>query len=139
MQHLIANLEYSTESVLITSDKKNRPVLNRFAPFEAGARERLLELLHLYWRGLREPLRLFPKSSSAYAEKVTEGKEDEALAAAHRKWASAPKSWEPDWGDDAESKDAYFSLAFDVDHALEEDFEALARAVFIPPMEVMTE
>jgi exodeoxyribonuclease V gamma subunit len=139
MQHLIANLEHSTESVLITSDKKNRPVLNRFAPFEAGARERLLELLHLYWRGLREPLRLFPKSSSAYAEKVTEGKEDEALAAAHRKWASAPKSWEPDWGDDAESKDAYFSLAFDVDHALEEDFEALARAVFIPPMEVMTE
>ena len=137
IQHLIANLERPTESVLISSDKKNRPVLDQFAPFKAGARERLLELLHLYWRGLREPLRLFPRSSSAFAEKVLDGKEDEALAAAHKKWASTPRSWEPDWGDDAESKDAYFSLAFDVDHALEKDFEPLARAVFLPPLEVM--
>ena len=66
IEHLIVNCERPAESLLITADKNSQPVLERFAAVEpTAAREQLQHLLDLYWRGLREPIRLFPKSSFA--------------------------------------------------------------------------
>ena len=66
--HLIANTERATESFLITA-KDDKPVLEEFAPVEKkAAMDHLWRLLQLYWRGLREPLHLFPKSSLEFAQ-----------------------------------------------------------------------
>ncbi|HEY5036699.1 MAG TPA: exodeoxyribonuclease V subunit gamma [Chthoniobacterales bacterium] len=137
IHHLTANSKQPTESVLITNDKKRGPVLDSFAPLDREKAEtHLRELLQQYWRGLREPLRFFPKSSLVFAEKTLEKKD--ALQAARKKWEKSPSSYESDFGDPPESAQEYFRLAFrNVADPLDEEFQQLALAVFEPLLKGM--
>jgi exodeoxyribonuclease V gamma subunit len=139
INHLIANCDAGTESVLITADKENQPKLERFAPVEnEKAAEHLRQLLQLYWRGLCEPLRLFPKSSLEFARITLEPRGKDPLQMARKKWESSPASWEADHGEPPESTDAYFHLAFrNVADPLDQEFQQLAVAVFVPPLKEM--
>ena len=140
INHLLANTERATESILITADKENCPVLEPFAPVAPkDAQEHLGQLLRLYWRGLREPLRLFPRSSLAYVEQMLKPKGNRSpLEAAQAKWRRYPEAWEPDRGERPEANDRHFSFVFrNVTDPLDEEFEQLALAVFVPAMKAM--
>jgi len=137
IEHLIMNCERPTESLLITADKNSQPFPERFRSVEAtAAREQLHRLLELYWQGLREPLRLFPKTSLLFVEKeLKPSRNSTPLQAAWKKWASPPEQWEPDRGEPPESADDYFHLAFrHVADPLDEKFQQLARDIFRPPL-----
>ena len=92
--HLILNTTSPLSSVLIGKELMQvyRPVEN------SGAL--LGELLALYWRGLSEPLRLFPRSSHAFAKATIEpdGRRD-PQAQANAEWKE-------------ERLDSYIDLAF---------------------------
>ena len=70
--HLALNCTNPSSSVLIGKESMQvyRPVEDSSALLE--------DLLALYWRGLREPLRFFPRSSHAFAKETIEpeGKRD---------------------------------------------------------------
>ncbi len=135
INHLAANTERATESVLITADKETRPVLESFAAIEPkDARDHLTGLLQLYWRGLREPLRLFPRSSVAFVEQTLKPKRDRSpLEMAEAKWRRSPDFWEPDRGEKPEANDRHFRFVFrNVADPLDEEFERLSLAVFAP-------
>jgi exodeoxyribonuclease V gamma subunit len=97
-----------------------------YRPLEAP-RETLAALLEAYWRGLSQPLALFPETSYAYARAVADGKDDEqALRAA---W----KAWAPGYNKPGEREGAYVSLAFrDVAEPLGPEFRQLAEAILCP-------
>jgi exodeoxyribonuclease V gamma subunit len=85
----------------------------------AHAEEILAGLMALYRRGLREPIHFFPKSAWKYVE--TKMNPNQAAGTWHN-------SRNPDW---SESADPAYRLALrGVPNALDEDFEACARAVF---------
>jgi exodeoxyribonuclease V gamma subunit len=73
-------------------------------------------LLELYWKGLRLPLRFFPRSSFVFAES---GK----LGNARTKWGG---DWYP------ENDDPYYDLCFGDSDPLDEEFELVSRIVFEP-------
>ncbi len=131
--HLVANCAAATPSILITADKYGKPVEHNFAPLAPSlARERLQELLGLYWRGLREPLPFYPKSSLAFAEAMLNDKD--ALLAARKIWEE--KHYENDAGVPAESAEPYLALAFrNVAEPFGEDFQETTRAIFQPLLE----
>ena len=133
--HLVANCEAETPSILITADKFGKPVVQNFAPVEApAARERLQALLELYWRGLREPLPFYPKSSLAFVE--TSLTENDALAAAQKIWEK--KHYESDAGVPAESEEPYLALAFrNVAEPFDANFQETTRAIFLPILKAM--
>jgi exodeoxyribonuclease V gamma subunit len=140
INHLLANTERATESILITANKENCPVRESFAPIAPkDARENLGQLLQLYWRGLREPLRLFPRSSLAYVEQTLKPKGNRSpLEAAEAKWRHYPEAWDPDRGERPEANDRHFSFVFrNVTDPLDEEFERLAFAVFVPVMKTV--
>lgn len=140
INHLFANTGRATESILITADKENCPVLESFAPIAPkDAQEHLGQLLQLYWRGLREPLRLFPRSSLAYVEQMLKPKGNRSpLEAAQAKWRRYPEAWEPDKGEKPEADDRHFSFVFrNVTEPLDQEFEQVALAVFVPAMKAM--
>ena len=88
----------------------------------------LKELLALYWRGLREPLRFFPRSSHAFAKATIEADE--------RKDASTQANAE--WKE--EQSDDYIDLAFrNVSEPLDLEWQELALKVFEPLMKARTE
>jgi len=95
-----------------------------FAPVPAAqARVWLEDLLRLYQRGLREPLRLFPKASWAYVE--SKG----SASMARNAWARHSGSG----GSSGESLQPAHRLAWrGRDDALGGDFDAIARQVFGP-------
>ncbi|HEY3663186.1 MAG TPA: exodeoxyribonuclease V subunit gamma [Chthoniobacterales bacterium] len=135
INHLLANTERATESILITADKNNAPVRESFAALASkDAQEQLGNLLQFYWRGLREPLRLFPRSSFAYVEQMLKPKGNRSpLEAAQAKWRRSPEAWEPDKGERPEADDRHFRFVFrNVANPLDEEFEQLALAVFVP-------
>jgi exodeoxyribonuclease V gamma subunit len=139
IDHLIANCERETDSVLITAEK-GQPVLEKFAPIEKDeARQHLRDLLQHFWRGLHEPLPFFPRSSLAYVEQMLRPKGKRSpLEVAQTKWNQSPETWEPDKGERPESEDAYFRLAFrNVADPLAEEWEKLTLAVFIPPLKAV--
>ena len=62
------------------------------------------------------------------------------IEAARKKWESPPELWEPDRGEPPESTDDYFHMAFrHVADPLDEEFQQIARAVFLPPLEARRE
>ncbi len=137
IEHLMMNSERPTESILITADKNSQPFVERFnAVAPDAAIEQLRGLLKLYWSGLREPLRLFPKTSLLFVEKeLKPSRNSTPLEAAWKKWASPPEMWEADRGEPPESTDDYFHMAFrHVVDPLDEKFQQIARAVFLPPL-----
>ncbi|MEP6974310.1 MAG: exodeoxyribonuclease V subunit gamma [Spartobacteria bacterium] len=135
IHHLAANSERATESVLITADKEGRPLLESFVPIEPNkATAGVRELLALYWRGLREPLRFFPRSSLAFVEQMLKQKGHRSpLEMAQAKWRRSPDLWEPDRGERPEADDPYFRLVFrNIADPLDEEFQQLSLAVFAP-------
>ncbi len=99
----------------------------------ADARSVLRELLTLYWSGLCQPLKFFPKTSFAFADA-----DFKALAKPPGKSTRTPREcalaiWE---GDDylaqSESQDEYIALFFRESVPLDECFETTARTVFHP-------
>jgi exodeoxyribonuclease V gamma subunit len=140
LEHLIANCKAATESNLITADKQNRPVLERFEPIEQEfAAENLRILLRGYWRGLHEPLPLFPRSSLEYVQQMLAPKGNRSpLEAAQAKWRRSPEPWEPDRGEKPEADDPYFRLAFrNVVDPLNENWQQLALEIFVPPVKAI--
>lgn len=68
-----------------------------------AARQQLATLLSLMWRGLHEPLPLFPETSYAWARtlRVDEKGEEAALRAAHGAWDGNPYMGIPGEADDS--------------------------------------
>jgi exodeoxyribonuclease V gamma subunit len=97
-------------------------------------------LLDRYWSGLSEPLKFFPESAFAFAvadSKSASGTKGRAtrtpLDLALEKWNGS------DFGPSGEREDEYFALFFRNSDALDSNFEAHARAVFHPLLEVSEE
>lgn len=98
----------------------------KFPPLE-NPQEQLRDLLELYARGLREPLRLFPKTSGAYIEHLRK-KNDQAKAL-----EKAEKTWTTTRDYHGEDEDAYFDFLFHHEESpLDDDFRDTAARVFEP-------
>ena len=129
--HLILNCTSRSSSVLI-----GKGLMQVYRPVE-NSRELLNELLAIYWRGLREPLRFFPRSSHAFAKSTIEpdGRSDPQT--------KAIAEWEggyPRFGNKGEQSDAYFDLAFrNVSEPLDTEWQKLALKVFRPLIKTRTE
>jgi exodeoxyribonuclease V gamma subunit len=97
------------------------------------ARKFLSDLLALYWRGLSQPLPLFPRSSYKYAEKFAKKEDQEA----------AMKEALGTWNGNAfrsisgEGEDAYNQVAFRGVNPLSGEFEQLARQVYGTALEYL--
>ena len=130
IDHVILSLlrkeEYPLTSRLITFDRAWV-----FQPLENAAT--VLEmLLHLYWQGLREPLRFFPESSLAFAARLKKGEGvAESLKAAALVWEGS--EFAP--GLSAEGSDPYFNLCFGEVDPFGDPFGEIALTVFDPLME----
>jgi exodeoxyribonuclease V gamma subunit len=120
--HLALNCTSRSSSVLI-----GKEAMQVYRPVEDSS-VILSELLALYWQGLREPLRFFPRSSHAFAKETIEpeGKRDRRTLA------------EVEWKD--ERMNTYIGLAFrNVSEPLDQDWEELALKVFGPILKARTE
>jgi exodeoxyribonuclease V gamma subunit len=95
----------------------------------------LIELLELYWRGLSEPLKFFPKSSFAFVEaEQKRSQPTKAKSTSSSPLAKALGVWEGNAQQKraGEKDDPYISLCFQHVEPLDEDFIAIARRVFQP-------
>ncbi len=98
----------------------------RYRPLEAP-QALLTALIEEYWRGLSQPLALFPETSHAYARAVADGRDDDQARGA------AWKAWERGFNRPGEREGAYVSLAFrDVAEPLGPEFRRLARQILGP-------
>jgi exodeoxyribonuclease V gamma subunit len=127
IQHLAAGAAgRHGESILIGSN-----ATHAYRPCDdaAGTLERLLEL---YWRGLRQPLKFFPRSSRAFAE--AERTLAASLGSGANPFAPALKEWEGGKFNDmpGEREDLSFQLCFGDATPLDDEFATLARQVFGP-------
>jgi exodeoxyribonuclease V gamma subunit len=125
--HLVLNCTKPSASLLI-----GKGLMQAYQPVEnSGAI--LKELLALYWRGLREPLRFFPRSSHAFAKGMLEperGKDPETMV--NTEWFG--------YGTPPEQRDAYIDLAFrNVSEPLDTEWQELALKVFLPLFKNRTE
>jgi exodeoxyribonuclease V gamma subunit len=120
-------------SILVGEETNRGRTASRFRPL-ADASRLLEELLELYWRGLREPLKFFPVSSLAFVKSECRNSgrnvdpRKDPLAKARVEWA----------GNDfrrGESDDEYFKLCFGGVDPLDEEFMKIARQVFLPMLE----
>jgi exodeoxyribonuclease V gamma subunit len=96
-------------------------------PPVADARERLLELLGLYWTGMHRTLPFFPRTACEYA------KQGELGYKAWNVWKGSYPNYR------GEGADPYFALAFRGLDALDADFERTAQIVFGPMIAVIDE
>src|SRR5205814_9933374 len=99
-------------------------------PTLMNARETLTGLLTIYWGGLRQPLRLLPRSSWSVVEKVFAGRKlDSARYSPRSDW----KSNEYDEKSRGAGDDSYIKLAFrNTDDVLDEEWEKISLLVFKP-------
>jgi exodeoxyribonuclease V gamma subunit len=124
LHHLVLCAAPATAAAACTDWHLVDGVLRLKAPSDPAAL--LGGLLAIYRRGLREPVHFFPKSAWAYVE----GGDD--LNRARKKWR--PSKEEP-W---AEGGDAAYRLALRGQaDPLDDEFAALAKAVFHPLMRHM--
>jgi len=126
--HLARNLT-EQKPALLFGKEGGEIVGYEFPPME-NAREVLTDLLTIYWGGLCEPLRLFPRSSWTFVEKIFGGKDrGRARYLAENDW----KSNENDDKSKGERDDAYIKLAFrNRDDALDEEWEKSSLSVLGP-------
>ena len=97
-----------------------------YAPVD-GARDRLIELLELYWSGLHKPLHFFPRTACEYAKSWEIGYKVRTV-------------WTGSFPDNRGERDeAYFALAFRGVDPLDDAFEACARTLFGPMSAALTE
>ena len=128
IEHLVRNLTEQKPALLF--GKEADEIAGYEFPPTSKAREILSKLLGLYWRGLREPLRLFPRTSWKFVEKVFAGeKKERARYLAGLEW----KGKENDPNSKGERKDSYIQLAFrNTDDVLDEEWETISLLVFEP-------
>jgi len=119
IEHLLLNAapqgEYPRETLLMMTDGRDA-----FGPVEDAAAI-LRILLGLYRQGLTAPLRFFPASAMAYADK--------------EKWdlTKARKKWDDGYNDiPGEGRDPYFKLCFGQIDPFNEEFEDIARTLLEP-------
>jgi exodeoxyribonuclease V gamma subunit len=96
-------------------------------------------LVGRYWSGLREPLRFFPESSYEFAAadyKAAIGKKGRT---AKTPQDFAEETWNGSDYTQGEREDEYFAIFFRNDEALDDEFEANARAIFRPLLAVAEE
>jgi len=85
----------------------------------------LLNLLEMYWRGMRMPLHFFPETAWDYVGRLLKGKAPEdALESARSKWLSQ-------YGV-PEGQDPYYRLCFGKADPLDGEFRELADAIMRP-------
>jgi len=97
--------------------------------FELGPAEAantmLMDLLNLWWRGLREPLAFFPETSW---QRVERGHIDGTVL----------NAWAGDHNPAPESLDMAVSIAFRGRNPLGPEFEALAEQIYVPLVQAST-
>ena len=93
----------------------------------ADARERLIELVELYWAGLDRPLKFFPRTACEHAQQ----------GALNYKVRNVWTGAYPDYR--GEANDAYFALAFRGTDPLDDEFERMSRTVFGPMQAALKE
>jgi exodeoxyribonuclease V gamma subunit len=92
------------------------------------ARERLEELLDLYWTGMHRPLRFFPRTACEFA------KHGEVNYKVDVVWRGSYPEYR------GEGTDPYFDLAFrGVENPLDDEFVAIAKTIFGSMQSVMRE
>jgi exodeoxyribonuclease V gamma subunit len=126
--HLARNLTEQKPALLF--GKEGEEIAGyEFPPME-NAREVLTDLLTIYSGGLCEPLRLFPRSSWTFVEKIFAGKDrGRARYLAENDW----KSNENDDKSKGERDDTYIKLLFrNRDDALDEEWEKSSLSVLGP-------
>ena len=128
IEHLARNLAEQKPALLF--GKEGEEIAGYEFPPMKNAREILTDLLTIYWGGLRQPLRLFPRSSWTFVEKLFAGRKlDSARYSARSDW----KSNEYDEKSRGERDDSYIKLAFrDTDDVLDEEWEKISLLVFKP-------
>jgi exodeoxyribonuclease V gamma subunit len=131
IEHLARSLTVHKPALLF--GKEDEKTAGYAFPPVKNAREVLTDLLAIYWSGLREPLRLFPRSSWTFVEKIFAGKKRESA----RRFAT--KIWESNENDDkskGERDDRYVKLLFrNRDAVLDAEWERVSLSVFRPIFE----
>src|SRR5438477_1913610 len=74
IEHLVRNLTEEKPALLFGKDEQ--VIAGYEFPPVKNARKLLSDLLALYWRGLGEPLRFFPRTPWAFAETIAQGKDE---------------------------------------------------------------
>ncbi len=128
IEHLARNLTEQKPALLF--GKEGDEIAGyEFPPME-NAREVLTDLFAIYWSGLTGPLRLFPRSSWTFLEKICAGKDR------GRARYLAGNDWKGNENDDkskGEREDAYIKLAFrNRDDVLDEEWEKISLSVLGP-------
>jgi len=83
----------------------------------------LHDLLELYWQGMREPLRFFPRSALTLIEAERQQQRGDPLEKARRLWLGSDHQH-------GERDNAYYQLAFRGDDPIDDTFAELAERVF---------
>jgi exodeoxyribonuclease V gamma subunit len=128
IEHLARNLTEQKPALLF--GKEGEEIASYEFPPLNNAHEILTELLTTYWRGLSAPLRLFPRSSWTFVEKIfAKQKRERARYLAEKDW----KSNENDPKSKGEREDSYIKLAFrNTEDVLNEEWEETSLLVFGP-------
>jgi exodeoxyribonuclease V gamma subunit len=125
IEHLVLNTlnhpGYPKETCLVMTDDEKR-----FAP-TAEAALHLEHLLNRYWQGLSMPLRFFPRSSEAYAEK-------ESIEAARKEWRDDTYNNLP-----GEGSDPAIQRCFGSGEPFGEEFRTIALELLKPMLECMND
>jgi exodeoxyribonuclease V gamma subunit len=130
IQHLAAGAGgRGGESILVGTN-----VTHRYSVC-SDAREGVEQLLELYWHGLRQPLKFFPRSSRAFAEaehRLAHNPNSKA-----NPFVEALKEWDGNefTGKQGDRADLNFALCFGEQPPFDDEFAALARRVFEPILE----
>jgi exonuclease V gamma subunit len=131
-----ATAGYPRHSVLVGEQARvQMPGALEYQPLETkAARGVLAELLELYWRGLREPLRFFPKTSLKFAE-IDLNNGERGPETWRDSLGKARGEWETDRFKEGEQDDDYFKICFHQFDPLDGDFIALAQQIGGPLLE----
>lgn len=117
------------ESILVGTDN-----IYRYRSI-AKATDVLHDLLQIYWAGLHQPLKFFPRSALAFVRSADKhaGKPDAVLKAR----VEALKQWEGNSFSHVspERSELSFDLCFGDEAPLDEEFERLAQRVFTPVLD----
>jgi exodeoxyribonuclease V gamma subunit len=138
IEHLLWNAGHppgaASESIVL-----GKGSVRTMRPVDRG--EALLgELLDLYWTGLRQPVKFFPRTSFAFAEADYKLMTGTAGRSKKQPLAFAEEAWfGPDFGREGECADQYFSMFFGNGQPLDEEFEKAARTVFHPLLQNSSE
>jgi exodeoxyribonuclease V gamma subunit len=127
IRHLLVNRigfpGYPDQARLFGQDK-----VRGYPPFP-DSEALLMDLLELYWRGLQKPVPFFPHTSWVYAEALwKKKKKTEALKISRGVWEGSDFNR-------GEDQDPYYQVCFEHRDPLDEEFETLARNVFLPVLQ----